>query len=78
MQMKPIVLLSPYVTPEMRAAVARTLETRWIGQGPGVERFESDFQAFFGPRIIQKQLALPVTEQQVGNIIMGKKWRHLE
>ena len=32
----------------------------------------------FGPRIIQKQLALPVTEQQVGNIIMGKKWRHLE
>ena len=76
--MKPIVLMAPYITDAMRTAVAETLQTRWLGQGPKTEQFESDFQAFFGPRIIQKQLALPVTEQQVGNIIMGKKWRHLE
>ena len=46
--MKPIVLMQPYITPEMRAAVVRTLETRWIGQGPAVERFEADFQTFIG------------------------------
>ncbi len=46
--MKPIALMWPYVTAEMKAAVARTLETRWIGQGEAVERFESDFQTFIG------------------------------
>lgn len=46
--MKPIVLMQPYITPEMRAAVARTLETRWIGQGNAVDQFERDFAAFIG------------------------------
>lgn len=40
---KTIPLMMPYVTDLMRAAVAHTLETRWIGQGPAVEEFEQRF-----------------------------------
>lgn len=40
-----IPLMTPYITPSMRAAVQRTLESRWIGQGPGVEAFERAFSA---------------------------------
>jgi len=42
-EVKPIPLMQPYITPAMREAVARTLETRWIGQGPKVEEFERKF-----------------------------------
>jgi len=44
--------MQPYITPEMRSAVARTLETRWIGQGPQVDRFEEDFSRFLGTRTV--------------------------
>src|SRR6185503_2991872 len=40
--------MAPYVTSEMKSAVARTLDTRWIGQGEAVDRFEQDFAAFIG------------------------------
>lgn len=46
--LKPIALAQPYITPEMKAAIARTLETRWLGQGPQVDQFERDFSAFIG------------------------------
>jgi dTDP-4-amino-4,6-dideoxygalactose transaminase len=32
----------------MRAAVAATMETRWLGQGPRVEEFESAFRTYTG------------------------------
>lgn len=38
-------LFMPHVTDAMRNAVADQLSTRWIGQGPGVDAFESDFTA---------------------------------
>ena len=40
-------LLEPYVTDPMRQAVADTLHTRWIGQGPRVDEFEHAFQQRF-------------------------------
>jgi len=46
--MKPIVLMQPYITDAMRAAVAATLQTRWLGEGPKVQQFEIDFQTFIG------------------------------
>lgn len=41
--MKPIVLMTPYVAPGTAEAVAEVLASRWIGQGPKVEEFESKF-----------------------------------
>ena len=38
-----IPLLVPYVPEEAIAAVTATLRTRWIGQGPQVDRFERQF-----------------------------------
>lgn len=35
--------MQPYVTPAMRAGVAATLNTRYIGQGPRVDEFEQRF-----------------------------------
>ena len=43
MTVKPIVLMQPYITDAMRKAVADTLNTRWIGQGPRVREFEKRF-----------------------------------
>lgn len=39
-----ISLCWPYVTESMRRSVEKTLKTRWIGQGPQVEKFEKKFQ----------------------------------
>ncbi len=47
--MKHINLMEPYVTDAMRAAVADTLNTRWIGQGVKVDRFEAMFAERFAP-----------------------------
>jgi perosamine synthetase len=44
-----IVLFHPYIPPAAGPAVTKTLGTRWIGQGPGVESFEQRFQQRFAP-----------------------------
>src|SRR3990172_6751841 len=44
---KQIVLFHPYVTDRMRERVAETLKTRWIGQGPAVDKFEKEFSRMF-------------------------------
>lgn len=36
-------LFMPHVTDAMRAAVEAQMQTRWIGQGPGVDAFEAEF-----------------------------------
>lgn len=41
-------LFKPYVPYKVRAAVDETLSTRWVGQGPKVDKFEKDFQKKFG------------------------------
>lgn len=41
-------LFKPYVPKAAIEAVADTLRTRWIGQGPKVEQFEKDFEKKFG------------------------------
>lgn len=43
-----IVLMHPYVPEGAIAAVSAVLRSRWIGQGPRVEGFESLFSARFG------------------------------
>ncbi len=45
---KDIVLMRPYVTDAMRAAVQDVLRTRWIGEGPKVAEFERQFSRFVG------------------------------
>jgi dTDP-4-amino-4,6-dideoxygalactose transaminase len=47
--MKHIPLMVPYITDAMRAGVADTLKTRWIGQGEKVDRFEAIFAERFAP-----------------------------
>lgn len=42
-----LVLFHPHVPKGAAAAVARCLETRWLGQGPTVDEFEARFQARF-------------------------------
>ncbi len=37
-------LFMPYVSDAMRSAVAQQLTTRWLGQGPGVDAFEREFE----------------------------------
>jgi dTDP-4-amino-4,6-dideoxygalactose transaminase len=44
-----IILFHPYVPEESIAEVLDTLRTRWIGQGPKVDRFEMEFQNLFCP-----------------------------
>ena len=41
------VLFRPFLPPEAGSAVARQLETRWIGQGPLVDQFEEQFAERF-------------------------------
>ena len=45
---KNIVLFHPHVPESAIEGVANTLRTRWIGQGPKVERFEEEFQLALG------------------------------
>ena len=42
-----IVLFRPHVSERARAMVHEQLGTRWIGQGPSVDRFEQEFSARF-------------------------------
>jgi len=44
---KPISLFWPYVSPRAVQALQGVLETRWIGQGPLVDRVEDQFQFQF-------------------------------
>src|SRR5262245_24727073 len=43
-----IVLFYPHVPRKAREYVCDTLESRWIGQGPKVDRFETLFRETFG------------------------------
>lgn len=43
---KPIVLMQPYITDEMRSRVQETLHSRYVGQGPMVDVFEHRFGAY--------------------------------
>jgi perosamine synthetase len=51
MDVKPgnIVLFHPHIPAGASAAIAATLRTRWIGQGPKVDEFEARFSARFAP-----------------------------
>ena len=44
---KQISLFRPYVSPRVASALQQVLETRWIGQGPRVERLEDIFRFQF-------------------------------
>ena len=44
-----LVLCYPYVAPGAAAAIAETLDSRWIGQGPRVDRFEENFRRRIAP-----------------------------
>jgi len=44
---KNIVLFHPHVAKNAAKYVSETLETRWIGQGPKVEKFENEFREIF-------------------------------
>lgn len=43
-----IVLFHPHISERARNYVNDTLHTRWIGQGPKVDKFENDFSMKFG------------------------------
>src|SRR5438093_13202996 len=43
-----IVLFHPHIPRKAKEYVCRTLDGRWIGQGPRVDLFESSFRAKFG------------------------------
>lgn len=43
-----IVLFRPNVPKGAAEAVAEVLNSRWIGQGPRVAQFESEFENLFG------------------------------
>ena len=45
---KNIVLFHPHIPERAIEEVADTLRTRWIGQGPKVERFEQEFRQAIG------------------------------
>lgn len=51
----PVVLFHPFVPAEAAQKVAEVLSTRWIGQGPLVDKFESDFEEKIG---VGKSLAV--------------------
>ena len=51
----PVVLFHPFVPKEAAERVAEVLSTRWIGQGPLVDKFESEFEESVG---IGKSLAV--------------------
>ena len=43
-----VVLFHPFIPEKAKEYVCDTLSTRWIGQGPKVERFEKTFKASIG------------------------------
>jgi perosamine synthetase len=45
--MKKIVVATPYVSERAKREVMKTLNTRWIGQGPKVDLFEREFEKKF-------------------------------
>ena len=47
-----IVLFHPFIPSTAASAVINVLSTRWIGQGPLVDKFEMDWQEKFGGRTI--------------------------
>jgi len=47
-----LVLFHPFIPPSAKNAVNEVLSTRWIGQGPKVEIFETMWQKKFGGRTI--------------------------
>ena len=51
----PVVLFHPFVPQEAAQKVAEVLSTRWIGQGPLVDKFESEFEEKIG---VGKSLAV--------------------
>ena len=51
----PIVLFHPFIPKETSEKVAKVLSTRWIGQGPLVDKFESEFEEIIG---VGKSLAV--------------------
>jgi perosamine synthetase len=51
----PVVLFHPFVPKETSERVAEVLSTRWIGQGPLVDKFESEFEKTIG---VGKSLAV--------------------
>lgn len=54
-EVNPVVLFHPFVPKEAAERVAEVLSTRWIGQGPLVDKFESEFEESVG---IGKSLAV--------------------
>ena len=46
-----IVLFYPHVPRKAKEYISETLDSRWIGQGPKVDRFERAFQAKFSPAV---------------------------
>lgn len=54
-EVNPIVLFHPFIPKETSEKVAEVLSTRWIGQGPLVDRFESEFETIIG---VGKSLAV--------------------
>lgn len=43
-----IVLFRPYISPQAAGEVVDTLHSRWVGQGPRVQRFEAEFPRALG------------------------------
>jgi len=54
-EIDPVVLFHPFIPKETSEKVAEVLSTRWIGQGPLVDRFEFEFEAIIG---VGKSLAV--------------------
>ena len=54
-EVNPIVLFHPFIPKETSERVAEVLSTRWIGQGPLVDRFEAEFEEIIG---VGKSLAV--------------------
>lgn len=54
-EIDPVVLFHPFIPKETSERVAEVLSTRWIGQGPLVDRFEYEFEEIIG---IGKSLAV--------------------
>ena len=40
-------LFYPYISKKSAQSIKKVLSTRWIGQGPGVDKFERKFQQIF-------------------------------
>jgi dTDP-4-amino-4,6-dideoxygalactose transaminase len=55
LKMNPVVLFHPFVPQEAAESVTKVLSTRWIGQGPLVDKFEVQFEESIG---VGKSLAV--------------------